>query len=171
LNHGQNGFPRPLAEVRAGNRPAGSDRVDPAKTWDRLATPLGPANREHAKPPTRGRARAQGLLGDPAPFVGFIPGYEESSMNFTLICRVSTFVDRYLLQQELCKRILSRFRRQGMEIPYPRRRCPPLRAQPTSRPRRSGIGAQIPRAGWKASWVFSRAAYLGVERKQTTPGR
>lgn len=62
-----------------------------------------------------------GLLADPAPFVRFIPGFGESSLDFTLICRVSTYVDQYLAQHELRKRILARFRNEHIQIPYPQR--------------------------------------------------
>jgi len=60
-----------------------------------------------------------GLLGDPPPFVRFIPGFGESSLDFTLICQVATFVDQYVVQHELRKRILRRFRAEGIEIPFP----------------------------------------------------
>ena len=63
----------------------------------------------------------EGLVKDPAPFVRFIPGFGDSSLDFTLICRVSSFVDQYLVQHELRKRILARFRREGIEIPFPQR--------------------------------------------------
>lgn len=62
-----------------------------------------------------------GLLGDPAPFVRFIPGFGESSLDFTLICQVAEFVDQYLAQHELRKRIFRRFRQEGVEIPFPHR--------------------------------------------------
>jgi small-conductance mechanosensitive channel len=62
-----------------------------------------------------------GLLGEPAPFVRFIPGFGESSLDFTLICQVGEFVDQYLVQHELRKRILRRFREEGIEIPFPHR--------------------------------------------------
>jgi len=60
-----------------------------------------------------------GLLAEPAPFVRFIPGFGESSLDFTLICQVAEFVDQYLAQHELRKRIFKRFRREGIEIPFP----------------------------------------------------
>lgn len=62
-----------------------------------------------------------GLLGEPAPFVRFIPGFGDSALNFTLICQVEEFVDQYLVQHELRKRIFSRFRQEGVEIPFPQR--------------------------------------------------
>ena len=60
-----------------------------------------------------------GLLAEPAPFVRFIPGFGDSSLNFTLICQVAEFVDQYLVQHELRKRIFNRFRQTGVEIPFP----------------------------------------------------
>lgn len=60
-----------------------------------------------------------GLLAAPPPFVRLIPGFGEYSLNFTLICQVATFVDQYQVQHELRKRLLRRFRREGIQIPYP----------------------------------------------------
>jgi small-conductance mechanosensitive channel len=62
-----------------------------------------------------------GLLAEPAPFVRFIPGFGESSLDFTLICQVREFTDQYLAQHELRKRIFTRFNREGIEIPFPQR--------------------------------------------------
>ena len=62
-----------------------------------------------------------GLLGDPEPFVRFIPGFGESSLDFTLICQVREFVDQYLAQHELRKRIFKRFKEESIEIPFPHR--------------------------------------------------
>ena len=63
----------------------------------------------------------KGLLGDPEPFVRFIPGFGESSLDFTLICQVREFVDQYVAQHELRKRIFRRFKQEGIEIPFPHR--------------------------------------------------
>lgn len=62
-----------------------------------------------------------GLLGDPEPFVRFIPGFGDSSLDFTLICHVREYVDQYLAQHELRKRIFKRFQEEGIEIPFPHR--------------------------------------------------
>ncbi|MBT9537325.1 MAG: mechanosensitive ion channel family protein, partial [Nitrospirae bacterium] len=62
-----------------------------------------------------------GLLGEPEPFVRFIPGFGESSLDFTLICQVQEFVDQYSVQHELRKRIFKRFKEEGVEIPFPHR--------------------------------------------------
>ena len=75
-----------------------------------------------------------GLLGAPPPFVRFIPGFGESSLYFTLICQVATFVDQYGVQHELRKRILRRLRAEGIEIPFPIRTVelrPPDGRRPT----------------------------------------
>ena len=70
---------------------------------------------------TRAAGHVEGLLAHPPPFARFIPGFGDSSLNFTLICRVATFVDQYLVQHELRKRIFARFRREGIAIPFPQR--------------------------------------------------
>lgn len=62
-----------------------------------------------------------GLLGEPEPFVRFIPGFGDSSLDFTLICQVQEFVDQYLVQHELRKRIFIRLKAEELEIPYPHR--------------------------------------------------
>jgi small-conductance mechanosensitive channel len=69
----------------------------------------------------KGAANIPGLLADPAPFVRFIPGFGESSLDFTLICQVAEFTDQYLAQHELRKRIFKRFKEAGIEIPFPHR--------------------------------------------------
>lgn len=70
---------------------------------------------------TQAIGQVPGLLADPAPFVRFIPGFGESALQFTLICSVATYLDQFLVQHELRKRILRRFRREGIEIPFPMR--------------------------------------------------
>ena len=68
---------------------------------------------------TLGAETIPGLLKEPAPFVRFIPGFGDFSLDFTLICQVAEFVDQYLAQHELRKRIFKRFRAEGIEIPFP----------------------------------------------------
>lgn len=70
---------------------------------------------------TRAAGQVQGLLAEPPPMVRFIPGFGDSALEFTLICQVREFVDQYLVQHELRKRILRRFRAEGLEIPFPQR--------------------------------------------------
>lgn len=64
--------------------------------------------------------KVQGLLGYPEPFVRFIPGFGDFSMNFTLTCHVRTFVDQFVVQHELRKRIFQRFQKEGIQIPFHR---------------------------------------------------
>jgi small-conductance mechanosensitive channel len=69
----------------------------------------------------QGAGEIPGLLAEPAPFVRFIPGFGESSLDFSLISQVSEFVDQFLVQHELRKRILRRFQAEGIQIPFPTR--------------------------------------------------
>jgi len=66
-----------------------------------------------------GAAEIPGLLAEPKPFVRFIPGFGASSLDFTLICQVGEFVDQYLVQHELRKRLFKRLKREQIEIPFP----------------------------------------------------
>src|SRR6059036_2912562 len=68
---------------------------------------------------SKGAGLIPGLLAHPAPFVRLIPGFGESSLDFTLNVEVASFVDQYVVQHELRKRILRRLRAEGIEIPYP----------------------------------------------------
>jgi len=61
----------------------------------------------------------EGLLKDPPPFVRFIPGFGDSSLDFTLICQVKEYTDQYLAQHEIRKRVFKRFKKEGIEIPFP----------------------------------------------------
>lgn len=69
----------------------------------------------------KGAADIPGLLAEPGPFIRFIPGFGESSLDFTLICQIREFVDQYLAQHELRKRIFKRFNEEGIDIPFPHR--------------------------------------------------
>ncbi len=72
-------------------------------------------------------------LAEPAPFVRLNPGFGAYSLDFTLICRVASFVDQSLAQHELRKRILRRFREEGIEIPLPVRTVELRRRRPAER--------------------------------------
>lgn len=69
----------------------------------------------------KGVGEIAGLRAEPEPMVRFIPGFGESSLDFTLICHVNEFTDQFLVQHELRKRIFNRFKQEGIEIPYPHR--------------------------------------------------
>lgn len=62
-----------------------------------------------------------GMLREPEPAVRFIPGFGESSLDFTLVCHVSEYVDQFPVQHELRKRIFKRLKKEGIEIPFPHR--------------------------------------------------
>ena len=70
---------------------------------------------------TRAVPEIEGMLADPPPSARFIPGFKDSSLDFTLICQVREFVDQYYVQHELRHRIFERFRKEGIEIPFPQR--------------------------------------------------
>ncbi len=65
------------------------------------------------------RDNLAGLLANPEPVVRFIPGFGPSSLDFTLYVQVSRFADQFPVQSELRKRILARFQRDGIEMPFP----------------------------------------------------
>jgi small-conductance mechanosensitive channel len=60
-----------------------------------------------------------GMVTDFEPVVRFMPGFGDFSLNFVFVFRVKEFVDQYLVQHELRKRILKRFRQENIEIPFP----------------------------------------------------
>lgn len=62
-----------------------------------------------------------GLLADPAPAIRLIPGFGESSLNFTLGVHVREYEDQFLVQDELRKRIFKRFQEEKIQIPFPQR--------------------------------------------------
>jgi small-conductance mechanosensitive channel len=70
---------------------------------------------------TRGVAEVTGLLAEPAPSVLFSPGFGASSLDFTLLCSVVDINAQQPVQHALRKRILKRFIREGITIPYPTR--------------------------------------------------
>jgi len=65
------------------------------------------------------RDKVEGLLGEPEPAVRFIPGFGESSLDFSLIVQVREVSDQFLVQSELRKRIIKRFEQEGIQIPFP----------------------------------------------------
>jgi len=62
-----------------------------------------------------------GLLLDPPPGVTLTPGFGDSSLDFTLNLNVRQFEDQVPVQSELRKRILARFAKEGIAIPFPTR--------------------------------------------------
>lgn len=59
---------------------------------------------------------------------GGIPGFEpvvcyhtfaDSSINFNAVLRAQEFTDQYLIKHEFIKRLHKRYKREGIEIPFP----------------------------------------------------
>jgi small-conductance mechanosensitive channel len=67
----------------------------------------------------RALAEVPGMVAEPAPSVSFDPGFGESSLGFTLGFQIAEFANQFSVKAELRKRILSRFREEGIVIPYP----------------------------------------------------
>jgi small-conductance mechanosensitive channel len=61
----------------------------------------------------------EGLLAQPEPTARLMPGFGPSSLDFSLIVQVRQFTDQYFVQSELRKRILDRFQKEGIEMPFP----------------------------------------------------
>jgi small-conductance mechanosensitive channel len=62
-----------------------------------------------------------GLLAEPEPVARLIPGFGEGSLEFTLTCQVKEFTDQFPVQHEMRKRILRRFKEEGISLPLPPR--------------------------------------------------
>jgi len=62
-----------------------------------------------------------GMLADPAPSVSLEPGFGDWSLNFQLGFQVAEFSTQGNVRSELRKRIVKRFRAEGIEIPFPSR--------------------------------------------------
>ncbi len=62
-----------------------------------------------------------GLLSGPEPSVVLAPGLREGALEFTLNCQVREYLAQGPVQHELRKRILKRFREEGIEAPIPGR--------------------------------------------------
>jgi small-conductance mechanosensitive channel len=88
--------------------------ADYASDPDRVAAVL-------AEEAERAVPEIPGLLADPRPVARLIPGFGEFGLEFTLVCHVARFVDQYPVQDQLRKRILRRFRAEGIVIPFPAR--------------------------------------------------
>jgi small-conductance mechanosensitive channel len=68
------------------------------------------------------RDNLDGLLPFPPPSAKLIPGFGESTLDFTLDVHIRRFVDQYQVQSELRRRILERFQEEGIEAPLPTQR-------------------------------------------------
>jgi small-conductance mechanosensitive channel len=70
---------------------------------------------------TQGAGELPGMLKDPAPSVAFDPGFGEAGMGFTANFQVAEFTNQFSVRNELRKRVLRRFRAEGIAISYPSR--------------------------------------------------
>lgn len=68
---------------------------------------------------TAALGEVDGLLGDPPPRVRFNPGFGDSSLNFTLIVHAADFESQFNVTDQIRRRILKRFRKEGINIPFP----------------------------------------------------
>ena len=69
----------------------------------------------------QGATDIPGLLADPPASVSFDPGFGDSALGFTLGFQVAEFSNQYRVRHELRKRILRRFREEGISMPFPTR--------------------------------------------------
>jgi small-conductance mechanosensitive channel len=67
----------------------------------------------------------EGLLAKPAPSVSFIPGFGQSSLDFSLGVQVRQFTDQFPVQSDLRKRIVKKFQEAGISMPLPTRTLVP----------------------------------------------
>ena len=84
--------------------------VDYANDADRVEAVL-------AEETQRAVGEVPGLLRDPEPNVRLIPGFGDAGLEFSVGVHVATYVDQYLVQHELRKRILRRFHVEGITFP------------------------------------------------------
>jgi small-conductance mechanosensitive channel len=69
----------------------------------------------------QGARQIPGMLAEPAPSAAFDPGFGDSGMGFTVGFWVEEFAGQFAVRNELRKRILLRFRADGITIPFPTR--------------------------------------------------
>ena len=62
-----------------------------------------------------------GFLAEPAPSVAFEPGFGDAGIVFTMNFQVADFASQGPVRNELRRRVLRRFRAEGIGIPYPTR--------------------------------------------------
>ena len=62
-----------------------------------------------------------GLLAEPAPVNRLTPGFGDSALNFTLSVSVTNVAAQFAVADLLRRRLLARFRQEGIRLPYPTR--------------------------------------------------
>jgi small-conductance mechanosensitive channel len=68
----------------------------------------------------KAKGNVDGLLADCKVTVQLV-GFGESSLDFTLACPIREYSVQQSVQHEMRKRIVKRFREEGIEIPFPHR--------------------------------------------------
>ena len=63
----------------------------------------------------------EGISADREPSVRLNPGFGDSSLNFQVYVSISEFEQQFVVQHELRKRILRRFRDEKIDMPFPTR--------------------------------------------------
>ena len=66
-------------------------------------------------------AEVSGMAPDQPAIVRFAPGFGESTLDFQLYVQVDEFEQQFVVQHELRKRILKRFREEKIDMPFPTR--------------------------------------------------
>ncbi len=61
--------------------------------------------------------KIDGLLGDPPPVLRLNPGFGENGLNLTLVLHVAKFESQYLITDMIRRRLLVRFRKEGISMP------------------------------------------------------
>ncbi|MEO8372701.1 MAG: mechanosensitive ion channel family protein [Candidatus Solibacter sp.] len=69
----------------------------------------------------QGAGEIPGMLAEPEPSVAFEPGFADAGMGFTVNFQVGEFANVGPVRNELRRRVLRRFREDGIGIPYPTR--------------------------------------------------
>jgi small-conductance mechanosensitive channel len=73
-----------------------------------------------------------GMLAEPAPSIGFDPGFSENGYGFTVGFQVAEFADQARVRNEIRRRVAQRFRAEKIAIPYASRTIYLQSAKPDS---------------------------------------
>ncbi len=63
----------------------------------------------------------EGLMEEPAPALRLNPGFGEFGLELTLVVHVTRYELQFAVTDMIRRRLLKRFRREGIEIPFPRK--------------------------------------------------
>jgi small-conductance mechanosensitive channel len=97
-----------------------------------------------------------GLLPFPEPLARLVPGFGPSTLDFTLVFQVRSLADRDAVQSELRKRILERFAREKIEMPYPTQAVVLEKQESEVRSQKTGVRSQESGARRQESGVRSQ---------------